>query len=96
MKYTDLYMIILGSIIVIGFFALVGVLIFIPIKESNQNILYMVAGGLMGGFMNIIGYYFGSSNGSKMKTEMMDRNSVKKESSIVIDNYNRPDVDAFG
>jgi uncharacterized membrane-anchored protein len=72
MKKTDnLFMIILGSVIVLGFFGLVALLLTFEVKEANQNILYLVAGGLMAAFGSVVNYYFGSSHGSKIKTEDM-------------------------
>ncbi len=76
MKKTDLYMMILGALILIGFFALIGILIFVGIKESNQSLLYLITGGLIGNVTSIIGYYFGSSHGSKVKTDMLQDNKI--------------------
>lgn len=92
MKKTDnLFMIILGSVIVLGFFGLVAILLTLEVKEANQNILYLVAGGLMAAFGSVVNYYFGSSHGSKIKTEDM----IAKSN---IDNkcINNSDTNVFG
>lgn len=69
MKKHDVYMIIIGLIVVIGFFALLCVLVFVEIKQTNKDLLNIALGGLMGSFVTVISYFYGSSQGSKIKTE---------------------------
>jgi hypothetical protein len=67
---------ILGVLIVIGFFTLLGILSFIPIKEGNSDLLNIALGILGSGFMTVVNYYFGSSHGSKVKTDLLaDKNN---------------------
>lgn len=65
MKAKEIYMYILGAIIVIGFFA---VLIYKLYKDKDAN---LEIGGLITGFSLVLGYFFGSSKGSADKNEML-------------------------
>ena len=53
----------LAWVIVIGFFALVGLLIFKELPKDSNGVIYMLFGALASGFTGIIGYFFGSSAG---------------------------------
>lgn len=64
-------MLVLGALIVSGFFALLYILIYAGIPEQNKEILNIVVGALIGSFTSVVGYFFGSSLGSKDKTEVM-------------------------
>lgn len=66
---------ILGSIITVGFFILLGLLIFRPIPQGNNEILYLAVGALISAFSLVVGYYFGSSAGSAEKTDLLKRDS---------------------
>lgn len=70
-KTRDIYMLVLGALIVSGFFALLYILIYAGIPEQNKEILNIVVGALIGSFTSVVGYFFGSSLGSKDKTEVM-------------------------
>ncbi len=62
---------VLGGIVTAGFFVLLYILIFVPIKVENQDILNITVGALIGSFSTVVGYFFGSSAGSAQKTELM-------------------------
>lgn len=66
-------MLVLGTVIVAGFFTLLGLLLFIDIKLINESLINIAMGGLMSSFGTVVGYFFGSSNGSKVKTELLSR-----------------------
>ncbi len=68
-------MYILGSLIIIGFFILLAILIFQPIKESNRDVLNLVVGALIGAFLTVVNYVFGSSKGSAEKTNIINKNN---------------------
>jgi hypothetical protein len=56
---------------VTGFsFALFALLIFVDVKPENKDILIYVLGSLTGAVTMVLGYYFGSSLGSKDKDKI--------------------------
>jgi hypothetical protein len=61
----------LAWVIVIGFFSLVCILIFKPLPQDSSGVVFMLFGALSAGFGSVIGYFFGSSKGSKEKTELL-------------------------
>ena len=75
MKTHDLYMLILGGMIVLGFFGLLITLLNVKTPIVNVDLLNIAMGGLLTAFMTIVNYFFGSSHGSKVKTEMMEKNT---------------------
>ena len=52
-------------------FALFGVLLFIEVKPEAKDILIYVMGVLSAAVTQILSYYFGSSQGSKDKSELL-------------------------
>lgn len=73
----DILMYSLAGIIVIGFFALLYILLFRSIAETNKEILNIVIGALIGSFTTIIGYFFGSSSGSAEKTKLLNEQNTE-------------------
>ena len=71
MKISDAFMYILGALIVIGFFTTLFGLLFFAIPAGNENALYLALGTLFGAFTGVVGYFYGSSAGSKHKTELL-------------------------
>ena len=69
MKTKDIFQYILAGLIIIGFFILLIALVYIPIPESNKDLLNLVVGALIGSFATIVGYFFGSSSSSAKKDE---------------------------
>lgn len=67
----DINLYVLAWTIVIGFFGLMGILIFKVIPTANSSMLNLVVGALLGSFTTVIGYFFGSSKSSSDKTELM-------------------------
>lgn len=53
-------------------FILFGVIIFVEVKAESKDILIYVLGGLTSAMTMVLGYYFGSSQGSKEKTKQLD------------------------
>ena len=74
----DLTMIGLTWITIIGFFAILGIIIFVPVPKGTQPLLYILLGVLGTNCTNIYGFYFGSSQGSQDKTAMMNNQSLIK------------------
>lgn len=62
---------VLAVFILLGFFAVVGMMFFDVIPEPNKEVLYMLLGALGTMATQVVAYYFGSSAGSKQKTMSM-------------------------
>ncbi len=71
MKAKEIFQYILGTLIVIGFFALLILLVLAQVPTENKDLLNLVVGSLIGVFTSVVGYYFGSSIGSAKKDEMI-------------------------
>jgi hypothetical protein len=68
-KEWNLY--ILAYAQVIGFFGLLGMMLYKPIPEGSSEILYAMIGVLGSGVMTVLAYFFGSSKSSSDKTKML-------------------------
>lgn len=75
MKAKDVAMYVLGSLIVLGFFSLLGILIFVQVPIGNNDVLNLAIGSLITGFATVIGYFYGSSAGSAAKNELLKPNN---------------------
>lgn len=73
----EVMMILLGIVVVVGFFLLLNNLITNEVPEGNRDLLNIIIGALVGSFITIIAYYFGSSKGSADKTGLLEKE--KKE-----------------
>jgi hypothetical protein len=73
MKAKNLFQYILGSLIVLGFFVLLILLVVLDIPEPNKDLLNLVVGALIGSFATVVGYFYGSSLGSKEKTDILNK-----------------------
>lgn len=61
----------IAIMLVVAMIALIFVLVFVKVPDSD--VFKMLSGGLMTvGFSSIIGFYFGSSSGSKAKDDTMN------------------------
>lgn len=65
---------IIGIFLVLGFFALLAILIFTEVPIHNQQILNIMLGSLGTMTTAVVTYYFGSSNSSAKKDEMLRGN----------------------
>lgn len=72
MKTKEVFMYVLGAIVVIGFFS---TLIFMISTGSYESEVNMIVGALIGAFITVIGFFYGSSKGSSDKTTLMNENS---------------------
>jgi hypothetical protein len=52
-------------------FLLVGVLIFVNIPDSQENIIIYALGFITSAATQVLGFYFGSSQGSKDKSQAL-------------------------
>jgi CDP-diglyceride synthetase len=71
----ELYMYILGAIIVIAFFATIYLLAKVEMPLTNKDLLLIVIGALVAKFGDVVAYFFGSSKGSADKNEMLGGNN---------------------
>lgn len=71
MKGKDIYMYGLGSLIALGFFAILALIIFREFPSPNKELLYMMLGILGAKFSDVVGYFYGSSKGSSDKNELL-------------------------
>ena len=64
---------ILAASVTIGFFAILGGMMFGKMSVADNTALTMMLGSLGTAWTGIIAYYFGSSAGSQAKTELMSK-----------------------
>jgi len=76
MKGKGMFFNVLGVLIVLGFFAVLVMLIIRGGAEATVNILI---GALAGAFMTVVGYNFGTSRSSAEKTEMLYNSTPLKQ-----------------
>ena len=62
---------VLAVVVTVGFFALLGSMMFLDVPIQNRQILNIMIGVLGGAWMSVVTYYFGSSAGSKQKNTML-------------------------
>jgi hypothetical protein len=62
----------LAAIVTIGFFGILGMMLFGKVDSGNPAILMML-GSLGTAWTGIIAYYFGSSAGSQAKTDLLSK-----------------------
>ena len=62
---------ILALFTVIGTFSLFGLAFFLKIDGTNEKVLFMVIGALSSIATTVVTYYFGSSEGSSRKNEII-------------------------
>lgn len=63
----------LGLVIIIGFFGILIVMMFWELPSTTGDILKIMLGALGALVTQVANYFFGSSVGSKRKTEMIDK-----------------------
>jgi hypothetical protein len=59
-------------------FILFAVILFVPVDQASKDIIIYVLGALTSAVTMILGYYFGSSVGSKEKSQQLDEIFDKK------------------
>ena len=67
----DVNLYVLALVVVLGFFILVGVLMFVDLPTSNLGPVNQLFGAMAAGFGMVLAYFFGSSQSSDIKTKMM-------------------------
>jgi uncharacterized membrane protein len=61
----------LATLMIIAFIGLVYLLLDKKVPEQNNDLLMVLLGAMVGTVKDLYGYYFGSSEGSQRKTELM-------------------------
>ena len=69
----------LALVTVVLTFILFGVIIFVDVDADSKDILIYVLGALTSAVTMVLGYYFGSSAGSKEKSQQLDEILDKKK-----------------
>jgi hypothetical protein len=77
--YADINLYVLAWVMIIGFFVLMGLLIFRPLPEDSSGVVMMLFGSLAAAFGAVIQYFFGSSAGSAAKTTMLNQSRESKD-----------------
>ena len=54
----------MAIVLVMGFFGLIGTMLFFPVPSSNADIIKVLVGFVGGAFVTMIAFYFGDSEGS--------------------------------
>lgn len=62
---------ILALMVLIATFALFGLAFFLKVDGANEKVLFMVIGALSSIATTVVTYYFGSSEGSARKNEII-------------------------
>lgn len=68
----------LALIVVVLAFALLYVLMFRQNTRVEENVIIFILGSLTGWVSQILSYFFGSSKGSKEKTELLNKHKDEK------------------
>ena len=68
----EIYQYVLGSIIVVGIIIIIALLINNEIPADNKDALNLVIGAIIGAFLTVVGYFFGSSLGSAKKNDLIN------------------------
>jgi hypothetical protein len=70
---NDIMMIITGSVGLLAFLAILYTILFRTLPEGNEKLVYHLLGVVEGVAVTMFAYYFGSSKGSKDKSEMLGK-----------------------
>lgn len=62
-----------GILVLLGFFAAVGAMVFIDIPTASKEPLMLLVGALSTMAGSVVGYFYGSSAGSDRKTELLSQ-----------------------
>jgi translation elongation factor EF-1beta len=66
---TNLYC--LAWVLIVGFFSLVGILLWRPVPQDSSGVIFLLFGTLAGAFGSVVGFFFGSSRGSQAKDALL-------------------------
>ena len=74
----DLTPTVLAYAITLGFFGLLTTMMFVDLPTSTSQIINILVGSLGTAWISIISYYFGSTAGSKAKSELLAKATIEK------------------
>lgn len=74
----EIYMYVLGALVVIAYFLTIYFLIIKEMPAGNKDLLLIVIGALVAKFGDIIAFFFNSSKSSKDKTDAINELLNKK------------------
>lgn len=69
-KKHDWVLPVISLIVMVGFFAVVGVIMFTKLDTSDHDVLYLLVGTLGAAFTQVLNYYLGTSFGEQNKIKM--------------------------
>jgi hypothetical protein len=69
----DTYQKILGFTSIVIVIIIIALLFFISIPEPNKTLLTLIIGNVMGAYLTVYNYEFGSSKGSAEKDKRLDK-----------------------
>jgi hypothetical protein len=75
MKVKEIYMYVLGAIVVIGFIVLS---VFLILSGKYPDAVNLMIGSIISSFTIVLGYFYGSSKGSADKTEAINKQLAEK------------------
>ena len=75
-NWKDIFMMVLAVVIVLCVLLTTILLMKWQVPGENKDALYLVLGALLGSFTMVVSYFFGSSNGSSDKTELLKQKDV--------------------
>ena len=71
----NIFMFVLGGLIVLAFFATIAILVFFEIPQLNEDLLNISIGAEISAFTGVVMYFYGSSKGSADKNEMLHKST---------------------
>lgn len=71
MKTKEIYMYILGAMIILGIFTITTFFLYKEMPPANKDIMLMLVGAMLAKFSDIVAYFFGSSKGSSEKDALL-------------------------
>ena len=77
MKAKEIYMYVLGALVVCCAVGTIGMLVFNPLPEANHDVMMLAIGQMLGWAGSVVAYFYGSSKGSSDKTELLNKEKVQ-------------------
>jgi D-alanyl-lipoteichoic acid acyltransferase DltB (MBOAT superfamily) len=71
------FMYIIGGFVIGCAVAIIALLVFYQLPETNKDIVNISLGTLLGMAVNVVGFFFGSSKSSQDKTDLMAKAAEK-------------------
>ncbi len=70
----------LAYLITLGFFGVLAFLLFAEVPMGSRDILNIMLGSLGTAWIGVVGYYYGSTSGSQVKTQLLAKaDAIKQE-----------------